>query len=79
MTQLTKQKLNFIGLHSYPMQEPLVWVGDPKHLDAQGNVAAAGGWPVKKQINLLTQNVLEDTDGVGAPHQEGSYATFSLY
>ena len=46
----------------------------------------------KKKINLLTQNVLEDTDGVlrlpldsGSEHiplvfsREASYATFSLY
>jgi hypothetical protein len=52
LTQLAKQKLNFIGLHSYPMQEPLVWVGDPKHLDADGNVNAAGGWPTSWRTTL---------------------------
>jgi hypothetical protein len=52
LTQLARQKLNFIGLHSYPMQEPLVWVGDPKHLDADGNVAAAGGWPTSWRTTL---------------------------
>ena len=46
---------------------------------------------VSKKINLLTQNVLEDTDGVLRPpldggrstpsvsSREASYATFSLY
>jgi hypothetical protein len=52
LTQLARQKLNFIGLHSYPMQEPLVWVGDPQHLDADGNVAAAGGWPTSWRTTL---------------------------
>eukprot|EP01052_Picozoa_sp_SAG31_P028355 SAG31_NODE_2729_length_5177_cov_2.657542_5_plen_346_part_00 len=45
MTQLVKQKLNFIGLHSYPDQEPLVWLGDPKDLTVNGDVKPAGGYP----------------------------------
>eukprot|EP01013_Petalomonas_cantuscygni_P000696 TRINITY_DN10702_c0_g1_i2.p1 TRINITY_DN10702_c0_g1~~TRINITY_DN10702_c0_g1_i2.p1 ORF type:complete len:899 (+),score=166.47 TRINITY_DN10702_c0_g1_i2:100-2796(+) len=46
LTQAAKQRLNFIGLHSYPLREPLVWAGDPSHVDESGNVAEAGAYPV---------------------------------
>jgi hypothetical protein len=35
ITQLTKMKMNFIGMHSYPL-EPTVWVGSPTELDPTG-------------------------------------------
>ena len=35
LEQLTKLKLNFIGLHTYPYREPTVWTGLPGQFDPQ--------------------------------------------
>ena len=64
----------------------------PEYLKANPRYMHNGlDWPVQKKINLLTQNVLEDTDGVLRPpldgdrstpsvsSREASYVTFSLY
>lgn len=35
MEQLAKLKMNFIGLHTYPNQEPTVWTGTVDQFDAR--------------------------------------------
>jgi hypothetical protein len=45
LSQLVKLRMNFLGLHCYPEgpvgPEPLVWIGLPDDVDAQGRVALA--------------------------------------
>ncbi len=44
LSQMTKMRMNFIGLHSYPSWNPSagpeanVWIGPPEEVDDQGNV-----------------------------------------
>ena len=42
LSQLAKLRMNFLGLHTYPEggvgPEPLVWIGTPSDVDAEGNV-----------------------------------------
>ena len=37
-TQISKMKLNFVGLHTYPLNEPSVWVGTPSQVNIDGTV-----------------------------------------
>jgi len=37
LSQLAKLRMNFIGTHCYPSPEPLVWIGQPSDLDAEGH------------------------------------------
>ena len=39
ISQLSKMRMNFIGLHCYPdgMAEPLVWIGPKEYLDKENN------------------------------------------
>jgi len=45
LSQLAKLRMNFIGLHCYPEggvgPEPLVWIGPPSDIQADGRVASA--------------------------------------
>lgn len=43
LSQMIKLKMNFIGFHSYPMREPLVWVGTPGNLTSDGDVIPGDG------------------------------------
>ena len=36
--QMHKMKLNFLGLHTYPLAEPTVWTGVEADVDANGTV-----------------------------------------
>ena len=45
LTQMAKLKLNFIGFHSYPMQEPLAWVGTKENVSDDGKVKVDGAYP----------------------------------
>lgn len=55
IAQLPKMGMNFIGLHTYPLAEPTVWVGEPGDINEDGtvrksypaqyyNTALAVGW-----------------------------------
>ncbi|KAH3745392.1 di-glucose binding within endoplasmic reticulum family protein [Pelomyxa schiedti] len=37
-TQISKMKMNFIGLHTYPLYEPTVWVGTDSDFNSDGTV-----------------------------------------
>jgi hypothetical protein len=45
VSQLARLRMNFIGMHCYPEggphAEPLVWIGSPRDLDADGQVNAS--------------------------------------
>lgn len=38
VTQLPKMGMNFIGLHTYPLTEPTVWVGEREEVNEDGTV-----------------------------------------
>lgn len=84
IAQLPKLRLNFIGFHNYPKPEPLVWIGSPEDLDAEGKprhsydawhfTTARAGWgydPMKTSDYVLGAAGLFDADDHGAEYMRG--------
>jgi hypothetical protein len=73
-SQLSKLKMNFFGLHTYPEggvgPEPLVWIGLKEEIDGKGNVKTAyrsrhftnvnGTWGYVKRLTSAYSNRLGD-------------------
>ncbi|MHB1456889.1 MAG: hypothetical protein ACYC0V_08255, partial [Armatimonadota bacterium] len=86
INQLAKMRMNFIGLHNYPLCEPTVWVGLSGDFDEQGNVkvsyppnfasTARNGWgsvPMKTSDYVGGAADLFDRDDYGSDTQLGFY------
>lgn len=86
INQLAKMRMNFIGLHNYPLCEPTVWVGLPGDYDEQGNVkvsyppnfasTARTGWgnvPMKTSDYVGGAADLFDREDYGSDTQLGFY------
>ena len=87
ISQLAKMRMNFIGLHCYPMgagPEPAVWIGLPGEFDDKGRVKTAypshwdstarSGWgyaPTKTSDFAAGASLLFEKDTFGSPVMEG--------
>jgi hypothetical protein len=52
IAQLPKMRMNFIGLHTYPIVEPTVWIGRTEDIGENGRVAF--GYPTRYFNTALT-------------------------
>ncbi len=52
VSQLPKLRMNFIGLHTYPVVEPTVWIGLEKDFNPDGNVSFS--YPARYYNTALT-------------------------
>lgn len=86
INQLAKMRMNFIGLHNYPLCEPTVWVGLSGDFDDQGRVkvsypsnfasTARNGWgnvPTKTSDYVGGAADIFERDDYGSDTQLGFY------
>jgi hypothetical protein len=84
LSQMTKMKMNFIGLHTYPLLEPAVWVGTKNDYQPNGDVTKSyptrwitsleGGWGYLPKITsqyLFGNSLMFSSDCYGADVMSG--------
>lgn len=82
LTQMTKMRMNFMGLHTYPSwnkdcgPEANVWIGLPEDVDAQGNVRfgyEAGVVTTRKGWNVKPYPTSKYASGASLLFEEDEY------
>jgi len=84
LDQLPKMRMNFIGLHCYPHPEPLIWIGPPEDMTADGKpthsyparhfTTANGRWgydAMKTGDYVFGAGQMFDRDDYGADYMRG--------